>query len=195
MADNYLEKRMADYRSGKLSTPARKTKVAQDRGSLSFRMPPQTIVVIGTPDEAVTDAVSRLVRSGCNVAMIHSSSTLGNKVAQQTGALYYPVDKICSESLKQAMAFVYRRWVTPKGCVILTDDVLVEPSANLISLIAEEFSRVIVMTEDAARELTPSSITITILYEQSKSVNAAMMCAFLALPENGSMTTALFDLR
>lgn len=96
MADNYLEHRMDDYRSGRL-TPRHTAAHAASATAASGMASPLALtpcrVFIGTSLDA--ESVLTLVRSfraaGCRVAFtLAADESRGNAVAQQTGARFYP---------------------------------------------------------------------------------------------------------
>lgn len=80
MADNYLERRMDDYRAGRLNKPHQSA-----NASAVLKYPSLRVMVTG--DGRLFEAVvSRLRSLGLRVAFIGGSDTL----AQQTGARRYP---------------------------------------------------------------------------------------------------------
>lgn len=87
MADNYLERRMEDYRSGRGGS--RRLHAPSRSGRLSLPYPHQYVLVLGgdTPGgRAVLEAFSH---SGATVAFTASAD--GAALAQRTGARYYPM--------------------------------------------------------------------------------------------------------
>jgi len=194
MADNYLEKRMADYRDGKLSASTRKP--AYEKGMLCFKMPPLVVLVVGLPDSATLGAVELLVKCGCKVALVHAERRKGNVMAQTTGALYYPVSRVDVESVRSASDFVKRRWEREISLIIISPDCPMAaeglydlyrlvPASGLISMVSGE----------NASCLTPVSSEIVVRYDESSSVQASMLCAFMSLPVNRALMPRTFDLR
>lgn len=85
MADNYLEKRMEDYRSGRL--PKARTSRSRTRAALEF--PAMRICILGIT-EATTAVITRLVATGCRVAFTAAAGVDGTKTAQTCGGRFYP---------------------------------------------------------------------------------------------------------
>lgn len=78
MADNYLEKRMEEYRAGKLA-PKTRVIVRDNRpmkpgeGAYSLTFPPMRVVIFGG-ETAMVGAVARKFRGvGCQVAICHTT--------------------------------------------------------------------------------------------------------------------------
>ncbi len=91
MADNYLERKMEEYHSGKL-TPTRRSGVTSPRhlsGAISLTLAARCIVV-ATRCAATTAAVVRAFRRGdCKVSFSDSDLRRGTRLAQDSGARYY----------------------------------------------------------------------------------------------------------
>ena len=113
MADNYLERRMDDYRAGKLKAVRRPAaRPTADRGSL-----PElegTRVLILSPSASASQRVSSLVRllisAGCKVAFTDSDSRAGNQLAQATGSQCHPIDHNDQAAVEASLALIERRW-------------------------------------------------------------------------------------
>ena len=96
MADNYLERRMEEYRSGRLATHSKSTPgMRQPRKGceLVLTFPPMNVVVIGRSDTIVTllaDVVSAFTRVGSRVAFTSCDVKRSTALAQSSGARYYP---------------------------------------------------------------------------------------------------------
>lgn len=81
MADNYIEKQMADFRAGRIGVPRRRT--------VAPALPRATVADTG--DDCVTEAIVRALRAeGRPVSFSMADIRRGNLLAQQTGARYYP---------------------------------------------------------------------------------------------------------
>lgn len=96
MADNYLEKRMEEHRNAQKSTITvykHKEKPSKLSGMRVF---------ITGGAHGIGEALVKAFRAqGCAVAFCDNDSKLGNKVAQQFGARFYPVDVCCVSSLEK----------------------------------------------------------------------------------------------
>ena len=190
MADNYLEKRMADYRSGKLGVPLRKNSATPDKGLLAFKMPELTVIVVGAADDAVSDMIVRLVNSGCHVAIVDTDRTVGAMTAQRTGALFYPVSGFSDGSLAAAINFIEDRWTVGIAAIIMTSSFAIH-SPNPFSNLGYRVIQLVTGATEVSEQ--PSTI---VRYDSRSAKRAAMMCAFLVLPENAGLSNATeFDLR
>jgi len=95
MADNYLEHRMDDYRSGRLTprhTAAHAASATAAAGASPLTLTPCRVFIDTSLDaESVLVLVRRFRDAGCRVAFtLAADEGRGNAVAQQTGARFYP---------------------------------------------------------------------------------------------------------
>ncbi len=94
MADNYLEKRMEEYRSGRLAVRSRTSssmRAPRRNDSLTLRYEPMTVAVIAdVMHPVVAETIGAFTAVGCRVAFMAADVREGNAVAQRTGARYYP---------------------------------------------------------------------------------------------------------
>lgn len=94
MADNYLENRMEEYRSGRLASRSRTTstmRAPRRADTLTLHYAPMTVAILAdslTP--VVAETVCAFTAVGCRVAFTASDAKEGNAVAQRAGARYYP---------------------------------------------------------------------------------------------------------
>lgn len=114
MADNYLERRMEDYRAGRLGHPAshsRATTLPSPQAEPSLSGARVFIVTRSASASPRTAALIRLLRSqGCRVAFTDTDSAAGNRLAQATGAQCHPVDCSDADALDRSRALICRRW-------------------------------------------------------------------------------------
>ena len=94
MADNYLEKRMEEYRSGRLAVRSRTSssmRAPRRNDSLTLRYEPMTVAVIAdVMRPVVAETIGAFTAVGCRVAFMAADVREGNAVAQRTGARDYP---------------------------------------------------------------------------------------------------------
>lgn len=91
MADNYLEKRMDDYRRGAKTYRPKLTPTGHKVGEVTLRFTPKRILVT-MPLSPITEAVIReFTAVGCKVAFFSEDKKEGNKMAQSTGSRCFPV--------------------------------------------------------------------------------------------------------
>lgn len=112
MADNYLERRMEDYRSGKLSArsphhTAGKSHITDTSALSGLRV----IITDGLSSPTASDIVRNLLQEGCKVAFMGTDSKEGSKLAQAFGAQFHPVmDTASADALSTAVSHVTKRW-------------------------------------------------------------------------------------
>lgn len=99
MADNYLEKRMADYQAGKLTAVTRHATSSTPR-----------IFIISDCEEATTDAVRRYRSEGMRTAFTFPDSKRGAALAQATGAQCHHMPAITDEAIAHSLAYIERHW-------------------------------------------------------------------------------------
>ena len=114
MADNWLERRMDDYRAGRLAAPRSKptkpstptpSRIAPLAGSRIFI---RCRSVSASP--AATALVRMLASTGCKIAFTDTDSVAGNRLAQDTGTQCHPIDIADEVALKRSIELVTRRW-------------------------------------------------------------------------------------
>ena len=99
MADNYLEKQMADYRAGRLNKPAPSVSVKSRR------------VFIVTPDLAEAELLVRQYRAeGCRTAFTCSDAKSGAALAQATGSQMHHVVELTDQALEHSLQYINRHW-------------------------------------------------------------------------------------
>jgi len=122
MADNYLEQRMEDLRSGRIarenSEAARKaghkaikptrTGVKTHRWSLLY--PELRVIVTGGANGIGRGVVEAFRAINCKVAFCDVESKSGSQLAQKTGARFYPVDVRDAEALERMLDDVAGCW-------------------------------------------------------------------------------------
>ena len=93
MADNYLERKMEEYRSGKAAAPRRRLiPSGARRPEVTVPVGDLTVLVAGIDEQLVkafADAGARV--RFCNTADEDSASA-GRKLAEKSGAQYFPFD-------------------------------------------------------------------------------------------------------
>lgn len=93
MADNYLERRMEEYRrsqQGAAVAHSRRHAAGLKAGQVAVDYPAVRVLVTDACSEAGRATVAALRRFSCRVAMTDSDSRAGSLLAQQLGAQYHP---------------------------------------------------------------------------------------------------------
>lgn len=111
MADNYLEQRMEDFRSGKLSSTNRQMAVNSLRkNGLNIQFPPRKVLVTGGANGIGLAIVRSFLKTGCKVAVIDKDGTAGEKLAHNEGVRFYNVDLSDREELENALSNLFSAW-------------------------------------------------------------------------------------
>ncbi len=112
MADNYLEKKMDEYRRGLLSAPARRktTPSGYARGCASFLPFPVGVKILMLTDSASETELKALVDAGCRVAFTGNDRKEGKSIAQSCGAQFHPVFAGDEDAVRRSMDLIKTRW-------------------------------------------------------------------------------------
>lgn len=142
MADNYLERKMEEYRSGKLSQPPRKktTPSGDKPGKLTIDFPPRRVYVTGGAKGIGRAIVSAFCRAGCQVAFCDIDQKAGRLTAQACGAQFHPLDVADSASLAASLSTVIDRW---GGLDIVVNNVGVGRFKSFLESTLDEFQAVL----------------------------------------------------
>ncbi len=95
MADNYLEKRMEDYRAGRLGRPSGRAVATVPRSSsgngLFVPFPPVRFLIVSPSLSPLALAVAAMARTvGGRVALLSDERRRGSSEAQRLGLRFYP---------------------------------------------------------------------------------------------------------
>lgn len=115
MADNYLERKMEEYRSGKLvvrhSVKAKASTLQPATGYNAGEIAGKRVLVCGCCLDGIGHELLKFFRSlGCRVAFCDIDSHGGTAVAQDTGSRFYPYDFNDESRLEAVRADLVRRW-------------------------------------------------------------------------------------
>lgn len=122
MADNYLEKKMEEYRSGRLASTSRTTpsiRSPRKTNQLSLSYDPLVVMISGiAPDEELAETLMAFTSVGCRVAFTSGDPKASAILAQRSGARYYPE----GYAFEAMLADVTSRWGSPAIFVAFTGD-------------------------------------------------------------------------
>ncbi len=112
MADNYLEKRMEEYRAGKLAPKITRTAAAPQRkpGEVTVAFPQMNALVLCGVAALTQTVCGAFGKADMRVALCMADNREGTRIAQTTGSRFYPyaVDDVVK--LGSAMDDLAGRW-------------------------------------------------------------------------------------
>lgn len=110
MADNYLEKKMDDYRRG-VNAKAPRRSYINPAAPRCLTVEPQRIAAV-ISDDALLQALLPLLQGlpGVKVAFAGSDGRAGSHLAQSSGALFVPVTAHDESALAKVISETVKRW-------------------------------------------------------------------------------------
>lgn len=103
MADNYLERRMDDYRSGRLASRSHSTpsmRAVKRPDTLTLTYPPLRVAVFAAGLTPVAgETVKALASAGCTIDFTSADTKASTELAQRTGARFYPAATVSPDSM------------------------------------------------------------------------------------------------
>jgi len=141
MADNYIEKRMEELRSGK--TPAYKprcTPSGAPAGRVEFRFPPRRVVVTGGAAGIGRAIVQAFAGAGCRTAFFDIDREAGTATARATGSRFIPLDVADAGALRQALEALMHEW---GDLDVIVNNAGVSAFSALEQTSVEEFDRIL----------------------------------------------------
>lgn len=126
VADNYLEKKMEDYRRGQTALPMSSHRKNKNRIGLR-------VFVIGGETPSGAQIVIELRKSGWRVAFTNPDIKSGRHLAQATGSQHHPISPSTTESLQHSFELISDHW----GCLDLVIDCMQIPDQNTIRFFKE----------------------------------------------------------
>lgn len=170
MADNYLEKRMDDYRNGRLSSSRKTSKLTPSgnpSGRVSFQLAVSRVFV-AMENVQLRYAISRAyAEAGCKVAFCGIDRAVGTEMAQRHGMMFCPVSEMNAEMVNRMLSLVCERW---HGVELLLTDMPYLHTADVSTML-------IVASNDTFPELTK-------LYAEDFSSIVYSFPDVTGLPEN-----------
>lgn len=118
MADNYLERRMDEYRRSRQGAATRRaamhTAPNLRTGQVIIDYPPERVLVTDIDNPIARAVTEALRRFNCRVAITCTDRTLGNRIAQTLGAQYHPdgpqaaIDRLAAAGDPVSIAIIFR---------------------------------------------------------------------------------------
>lgn len=165
MADNYLEKKMEEYRSGKLQKrPVKHTPTGAKPGTMLVKFPPRRVFVTGGASGIGRAIVEAFRKADCKVAFCDIDNKTGNATAQATGAQFHPVDVTDATALETCVNRVINSW----GDIdVIINNVGVGNFSPLTDTTIDEFDKTL------ATNLRPIFITARCLAIHRQSIESS----------------------
>lgn len=141
MADNYLERKMEEYRSGKSQQRVvKRTPSGAKPGTINVKFPSRRVFVTGGAKGIGRAIVEAFRNADCRVAFCDNDSKAGTATAQATGAQFYPVDVTDANALDACVERVIKAW----GDIdVIVNNVGVGNFAPLTETSIEDFDKVL----------------------------------------------------
>ncbi|MDE6794305.1 MAG: SDR family NAD(P)-dependent oxidoreductase, partial [Muribaculaceae bacterium] len=103
MADNYLEQKMEDMRSGKLrSSSPTAYPIAPRKGFLQVPFPPRRVLVTGGANGIGLAITRAYINAGCKVAVFDIDKERGQQLAQNEGIRFYHMDLCDAKKVEES---------------------------------------------------------------------------------------------
>lgn len=172
MADNYLEKKMEDYRRNHLR---RHNPVGASAGNWCLKIPKLKVLVLGE----ITDLIKEIMRLfsglGCKTIFSQEDSIDGQLIAQSTGALFFPNSK--DKDWTAVYDFAVGRW---GGIDVI---LLNEPSLDLGLKCGDIENTRVISINGSGHSINRNSIDISVA-GKCRDAAVASMVLFMSLPQN-----------
>lgn len=114
MADNYLEQRMDDLRSGRLNIKvpnAAKPQSGARKGYIQTPFPSRRVLVAGGLDDEMLGIVRIFLRTGSKVAVFDKDKVKGERLALEEGIRFVCVDPNDPQALNISLKKVLKAWL------------------------------------------------------------------------------------
>lgn len=106
MADNYLERRMNDYREGR-NTPSAQARRATITATTKSQ---PAIFIIGGETADGLKHITYFRNRDWRVAFTHPDTAEGRRLAQSSGAQHHPIDPSDLEQLQRSIDHIMKHW-------------------------------------------------------------------------------------
>lgn len=141
MADNYLEQKMEDLRSGRLQNSNRVAAAAATRkGCIRVPFPARRVLVTGGANGIGLAVAQAYLRAGCKVAIMDIDRGKGEKLAHDEGVRFYHIDLADRRALESALENLFSAW---KDIDIVVSNAGISTFQSLEESDPEMFDRVI----------------------------------------------------
>ncbi len=174
MADNYLEKKMEDYRRRPVG---RRSSIASLAGKI-IKLPALRVFMAGKIGELEKYLIKGYTAAGSKVIFCHDDNDEGRILAQQTGGLHFPSES-GNISWNQAFDFAVEKWGSID--VIVLNDSSPSPE-DFEERLANK--RIICINRDLQECECPNGMELLIPYGSENISSFVKTALFLSVPGN-----------
>lgn len=155
MADNYLERKMEELRSGRLSQGlSQRASAPRRNGMLQVPFPPKRVLVVGASECMGAVLCRKFHGVGCKVALFDADRETGERLAHDAGIRFYPVDIDDEKDMEMAFGNLMAAWRDIDIIISAAEKVPLRLIANLWAAHRRKFP---IPTEYGGRLITISS--------------------------------------
>lgn len=140
MADNYLEQRMEDLRTGRLGISAPSSQGVKRKGFLQVPFPSRRVLVTGGANGIGLEIVRAYLRAGCKVAVFDIDKDSGEALASKEGVRFYCTDITDADAVENAFRNLLEAW---RDVDIVVNNAGIAEFSPLTSSSVESFDRII----------------------------------------------------
>lgn len=140
MADNYLERRMDDLRSGRIASTRATASGTPRKGMLSIPYPSRRVLVTGGANGIGRAVALAFAKAGCRVAVFDKDRENGERLAHDHGIRFYHIDLNNADEIEKAMANIFDAWA---DIDVLVSNAGIGGFTELISGNVDDFDKVI----------------------------------------------------
>lgn len=146
MADNWLERKMDDYRSGKSAT-GRSVSHRPAKSTMTVRFTPRHVVIDNATFPLAVPLATTFREAGCQVTLLGSDFRAGNEAAQRSGTRFIPLTAAgCGPAIDKAVSLN-----GPVEIVIVTD-IAGAPVLLEASRVRHPYGRILVFADNCDQQ-------------------------------------------
>lgn len=185
MADNYLEKKMEEYRSGALSRPnvRRHSPSGARPGTVSFKIDQLRVLVTDGSTNAAQAVIRKLRDAGCRVAFVSADDKAGRTLSQATGSRYYP-----AAAADGAMSDLREVWGGVDALIVVGS--MRPPAGDQTDL-----KKIIIVADDPSVDGVARGEGLTVNGISTRDIepdSVAHLCLLLCLKDSGFIDGKIF---
>ncbi len=210
MADNYLEKKMDDYRGSVRRTVKRIPVRGYRSGFMELPFPPRRVLVVDGICNVGRCIVESLRNTGCKVAFTSSDRDKGKSLAESCGAQFHPADSSDARIMEHTVMSLCRAWGDLDVVICCGSDVCVEPLCAALAACRDNApyanaygGRIICLCRDeenaslgreVVRDLGRHGVTVhTVAVKSEDALCVARICQFVMLDSGRGIVSCVIS--